>query len=231
MKSLMIIQHEVAQVQRLRETPDKDAGGPLMQALDIVRASKTLADAELYRLFASDPHPTQGNTVPGAWPSTPVEKVPQEPQAVEHKAKDKEKPHRSPKEVLFGFAHSKTQQPATIHVSRKKSLSSPRDNPLSGPALPVPQTAPLRVPKRSATRPSTPLQSPQSSPSRYSESDSEGTVSSDDEARSLLAHADSGPKQFVQAQKRQSRQSPTKEQTERAKKSLLSPNCIALQYL
>jgi len=52
-------------------------------------------------------------------------------------------------------------------------------------------------PPRSSTPPTSPRISPQSSPSQYSqdddEVDSEGTVSSDEDARSLLAQADSGP--------------------------------------
>lgn len=52
-------------------------------------------------------------------------------------------------------------------------------------------------PPRSSTPPTSPRLSPQSSPSQYSqdddEVDSEGTVSSDEDARSLLAQADSGP--------------------------------------
>lgn len=71
--------------------------------------------------------------------------------------------------------------------------------------VPAYSTPPLRVSKRKTglagpdEAPSTPLSpdSPQSSPSQYSQHESEvapvGTVSSDDEAKSLLAQADSGP--------------------------------------
>jgi len=74
---------------------------------------------------------------------------------------------------------------------------------------------------RSAT-PTTPIVvSPQSSPSQYSQDEddvsSEGTVSSDDDARSLLAQADSGPKRFAPLNIRKKTNGVEKQEVDRAK--------------
>jgi hypothetical protein len=87
--------------------------------------------------------------------------------------------------------------------AKMETVQPPSDK-LATPVGQVPtyRTPPLRVKKRPAgtsLAPATPLSpdSPQSSPSQYSEHESEldsvGTVSSDEEAESLLAQADSGP--------------------------------------
>lgn len=87
--------------------------------------------------------------------------------------------------------------------SKVETVQPPSDK----PATPIGQvntyrTPPLRVKKRPAgtsLAPATPISPdyPQYSPSQYSEHESEvdsvGTVSSDEEAESLLAQADSGP--------------------------------------
>lgn len=66
---------------------------------------------------------------------------------------------------------------------------------------------------------------PDSSPSIYSQEDvnSEGTVDSDEEARELLAHADSGParKPAITEIKDEMKQKPADEQVDRAKKVVL----------
>jgi hypothetical protein len=68
--------------------------------------------------------------------------------------------------------------------------------------MPAKPSAASAVPKVSSTTPTTPIvTSPQSSPSQYSQDEddasSEGTVSSDEDAKSLLALADSGPRRVA----------------------------------
>jgi len=77
-------------------------------------------------------------------------------------------------------------------------------------------------PEVRSTTPTTPIVvSPQSSPSQYSQDEddvsSEGTVSSDDDARSLLAQADSGPKRFAPLNIRKKTNGVEKQEVNRAK--------------
>ena len=77
-----------------------------------------------------------------------------------------------------------------------------------------------------STTPTTPLIiSPQSSPSLYSQDEedtsSEGTVSSDEDARSLLALADSGPKRVAPLNIRKKSVGPDQQRVERARQMML----------
>jgi hypothetical protein len=78
------------------------------------------------------------------------------------------------------------------------------------------------TPKIRSTTPTIPLAtSPQSSPSQYSQDEddasSEGTVSSDEDARSLLAQADSGPKRVAPLNIRKKSHGVEKQEIDRAK--------------
>jgi len=91
-------------------------------------------------------------------------------------------------------SHKTSSRPSTISASQKNRSTTP--------TIPV-------------------LTSPQSSPSQYSQDEddasSEGTVSSDEDAKSLLAQADSGPRRVAPLNIRKKTNGVDKQEVDRAK--------------
>jgi hypothetical protein len=106
---------------------------------------------------------------------------------------------RDPTIVKQPAKPSKDRKLETLPLPDIKVETYRRSTPSKMPARPSAASA---VPKVSSTTPTTPIvTSPQSSPSQYSQDEddasSEGTVSSDEDAKSLLALADSGPRRVA----------------------------------
>lgn len=111
--------------------------------------------------------------------------------------------------------HTREAEPLPDIKVRPYKRSTPTDTSARpSAAFPSPKV-------RSTTPPAATVVSPQSSPSQYSQDEddvsSEGTVSSDDDARSLLAQADSGPKRFAPLNIRKQTNGVEKQEVGRAK--------------
>jgi hypothetical protein len=126
---------------------------------------------------------------------------------------------RDPTIVKQPAKPSKDRKLETLPLPDIKVEPYRRSTPSKMPARP---SAASVVPKVRSTTPTAPIvTSPQSSPSQYSQDEddasSEGTVSSDEDAKSLLAQADSGPRRVAPLNIRKKTNGVEKQEIDRAK--------------